>query len=158
MKIYIAILSSMILLGSCAASGPSFIPYIASDESSSTIYVYRPKRAVNCCVSPMVYLDGIEQSYLKNGGYLPLEVTQGQHEVTVGDGKNGFTAATVEMEFKGGGSHYLRWDIGNMNGVLVVTSVGATGGERSYRLAEIEESVAQQEISVLKLSGATQNN
>ncbi|MFA0791126.1 hypothetical protein ACCI51_11270 [Microbulbifer echini] len=53
-KLFLLIL--VVIVSGCAASGPVFSPLPAS-ETRATVYIYRPKTVVNCCVSPELFVN-----------------------------------------------------------------------------------------------------
>ena len=152
------IILGLVTLGlyGCGASGPVFKQYLPKNSDSATVYIYRPSRTVNCCVAPAVYLNGDKGYSLKNGGYLVYELTQGKHEVTVGDGTYGFTEESLELNLKRGEHYFLKWNIGpieNMGDIIAVAILGgATPGQREYNLVQVNPDVGKQEITTLKLS------
>ena len=150
----ILLLIFSICLAACSASGPKYTQHYAQANTAAVVYVYRPQRVVNCCVAPAVYINGVENGSLKNGGYLVFELLKGDHTVTVGDGSYGFSAQTVSLSIEPGGVHYLKWVIGSLSqfDVLVIGGIGAAYAQRDYHLFEIPLEHAVNEIKELKLS------
>ncbi|MBK6510723.1 MAG: DUF2846 domain-containing protein [Haliea sp.] len=155
MRTFISVLIA-VLLTACAASGPQYSAHKATTAEAAVIYVYRPSRAVNCCVAPVVYLDDARRGDLKNGGYLVFEVPAGKHAVQVGDGTHGFDAQVQEFQAEAGKSYYLKWVIGSIEdaGVFIVGSVSAAYATRNYHLVLVPQDAATTELAELKLSDA----
>ena len=142
------ILTFIVILSGCAANGPIYKPHVKSELDTSIIYIYRPDRVVNCCVSPAVYINGKRLDSLKNAGYLVYEFPAGSFEITVGDGSYGFEEQTIKIELQKNSSQYLKWVIGSINNF----DMAAGYAPRNYHLIPIPIERANQEISNLKLS------
>ncbi|WNO08945.1 DUF2846 domain-containing protein [Teredinibacter sp. KSP-S5-2] len=140
----------------CAASGPIYKQYSPKSTDSAVVYVYRISRSVNCCVAPAVYINDSKRDSLKNGGYLVYELDSGAQKITVGDGSYGFTEETLELNLEKGKQYFLKWNIGpivNMEyAITMAVAFGVALGQREYNLVQMDDSVAKQEISSLKLS------
>jgi len=149
MRRLIVFIAAAFLLG-CAASGPQYSEHSASKASAGVIYVYRPTRAVNCCVAPAVYVDGVKRGELKNGGYLVYDLAAGKHSVQVGDGGYGFDPQTQDVVIEPGGSYYLKWVIGKLEAV----DFRSYSADYNYHLIPVPVERAKSEISGLKLSDA----
>lgn len=153
MKISLILLLCAIVTA-CGASGPVYKQHLASNANSAIVYVYRPSRAVNCCVAPKVYVEGEAQGTLKNGGYLVFELPPRKTTITVGDGAHGFEAQTLELSLEAGTSYYLKWVIGELSqlDMMAVGGMAVGRSERNYHLIKVSHEQAQGEISNLKNS------
>ncbi|WP_342114762.1 DUF2846 domain-containing protein [Pseudoduganella sp. OTU4001] len=80
MKKFLILLTSIVLLTGCAASGPHYSHEVpAKDEA--LIYVYREWRLANGGGSPTIALNGRKMDDLKNGSFLQFRVAPGRHKV-----------------------------------------------------------------------------
>ncbi|WP_041324530.1 DUF2846 domain-containing protein [Saccharophagus degradans] len=155
---FVIVFIVLILLAGCSASGPVYKQHELQNSKNATLYIYRPSKAVNCCVAPLIYVDSEKLGPLKNGGYTVQELEPGAHVITVGDGSHGFDASTVELNFESGEEYYLKWVIGSLDnlGVVILTGMVGAGaaapGERDYNLVVINSEDAKVEISKLKMS------
>ncbi|WP_299946875.1 DUF2846 domain-containing protein [uncultured Microbulbifer sp.] len=144
---YILTILAFGLLG-CSANGPIYQEHTQSLKDSSVVYIYRPSRAINCCVAPAVYINGESSGSLKNGGYLVYELPAMKHEITVGDGSNGFEPLTYNKSLKKNESYYLKWVIGSVEEL----NLPALYAPRNYYLVEVKADDAQIDLKKLKLS------
>lgn len=150
----IVALAGFLFLTACAANGPKFHEKGPSQSENSLIYIYRPTRTINCCVSPKIYLDQAPKANLNNGGYAVYEVSAGQHQVIVGDGTYGFTAEKLNVTTTPGEAVYLKWVIGDLSQVdmMIVGALAVGSAKRDYHLIQIPKDKALPEISTLNLS------
>ncbi|HUT37301.1 MAG TPA: DUF2846 domain-containing protein [Planctomycetota bacterium] len=74
-------LAAALVVTGCSATGPLFsgLPRVQSNEAA--IIVYRPSCFTLSGAYPNVYLDGVKQAALRNGGYVELRVPPGEHVV-----------------------------------------------------------------------------
>jgi hypothetical protein len=151
---FISLIFIIISLAGCSASGPLYSDFSPNLTGSSIIYIYRPSRAVNCCVAPAAYINGARLESLKNGGYLVYEFPAGNYEVTVGDGDYGFDPQTLKISTSAGSIHYLKWVIGSLDqfDAMIVGGYGVGYATRNYHLIEMPLDKARDEIVSLKLS------
>lgn len=153
MKLFLTLLLCVVMTA-CGASGPIYKQHLASNPNSAMVYVYRPSRAVNCCVAPTVYVEAEAQGTLKNGGYLVFELPPRETTITVGDGAHGFEAQTLELPLDAGTSYYLKWVIGELSqlDMMAVGGMAVGRSERNYHLIKVPHEQAEDEISTLKNS------
>lgn len=163
MKILInsMVLLFLFILGGCAAPGPVFEP-LAMNENTSTVYIYRPSKFAGGGTYPHVYLNGIEQGPLRNGGYLAFHIDPGIHKIEAKgkDWKWDIPDKAVSIKAGVGESYYIK--LGYSSGVGVSNS----GNDNSQRMWQgslwvlnygagfepVEPSIAVEEIKKLKLS------
>lgn len=152
-KIILCIIS-VLILGSCAASGPKFQEHGLSKPENALVYIYRPTKTVNCCVAPKVYINKSPKADLKNGGYQVYELPAGQYEIVVGDGSYGFTPEIVNLSLKSGEEIYLKWVIGDLSqlDILAIGNLAVGSSARDYYLLQYPNEKANMEIKELKLS------
>ena len=80
-RIYLALLAT--ILSACSmAFGPRFNPVDLPSEKS-LIYVYRMPTISGIALSakPMIVVDGNEYRTIKIGGYFPIQIEPGHHEI-----------------------------------------------------------------------------
>ena len=147
-----ALLTLVVLLSACGASGPVYQPAPQAAPSQAIIYVYRPKTLFNWGGSPGVHLDGKLMFDIRAGGYVKLDVTPGPHRVEVkgrlllDDWYPGPVGREVNAE--GGKTYYLRIrPVGTVNsmGDSVMVNSGA-------EFIELPAELAEPELSAMKLS------
>ncbi|MEM1145564.1 MAG: DUF2846 domain-containing protein [Pseudomonadota bacterium] len=141
------LLISVLFLSGCAASGPLFSEVVPA-EGKGVLYVYRSNAMVNCCVSPVIYINGAESGSLKNGGYIPVVLDPGTYEVAAENTSVGFNKVSTKVEIVAGKSHYVKWYIGD----LVEIDFLAYASKYEYHLFPVDRGLAKNEISGLKLS------
>lgn len=151
-KICIVILLAVIITSSgCSAKGQYFSERNLLKSNESVIIVYRPKRAFQSVGYPSIYLDGVEQSKLKNGGYLVFDVSSGDHlikakgDVMMWDVRVGTLTSKVHSQT--GKTNYIRLfphyrGIASISGPANVT----------WSFNEISEDVALKEVQSLRMS------
>lgn len=76
--------AALSLIGCAMAFGPKFKPE-ASSRGEAMVYIYRMPSLSGSMLgaTPAVFLDGAHVGTLKNGGYIPLEVSPGKHKITL---------------------------------------------------------------------------
>ena len=100
---------ALVLLAGCAATGVPFVAQDNADLANATVHVYRPARAVNCCVAPYILINDEKRGQLKNGGYMSFVVPPGPITVEAINESAGFKSLKLTLDGKAGQSYYLRW-------------------------------------------------
>ena len=102
-------LSLVIVICGCSANGALFESPEPSDAPQ--VIVYRIKHLENSGMFPQLLLDGQDAGNLKQGGYIYIESTPGEHILTVKDEfiwKWGIDTQPITIELKSGGIRYVR--------------------------------------------------
>ena len=136
----LAIIFLVVLLSACAATGKPFIRADNPSEQEARLYVYRPTHFIQGAIYPTVYLDSKAVGELKNGGYLTLVVTPGEHLVTLAGGflQWGHSSRTYHVSLEPGRTYYYKLDP-NMRGEGNRTIMGYSFG----RVEEENAAIAQ---------------
>lgn len=82
--LYLAALLSVLFLAGCAASGPKYSAGPNATSTDGNLVIYRPNRHMSGGLYANVYLDNQHIGRLKNGGYIRINVGDGQHTLKVG--------------------------------------------------------------------------
>ncbi len=86
--ITIALLSTAVLVTSCAATTKSKIAFheevITRDQNDAIVYVYRMSSFVGSAVAMPVMVDGEKVANLKQKAYAVFHITPGEHTISVG--------------------------------------------------------------------------
>jgi hypothetical protein len=105
---YGALLLVIVIFG-CSAKGALFAAPEPSD--APLLIVYRIKHVENGGMFPQLLLDGQEVGNLKQGGYIYIETTPGEHVLTVKDEfvwKWGIDTQPITIELESGEIRYVR--------------------------------------------------
>ncbi len=103
-----ALLSVVVFLAGCAASGPAFVPAENVDiENKALIYVYRPDSLAGGNVTPRIYIDEIDKGLLKNNGYLVCSIRSGTRMIEATSW--GAKRLTMYLDVIAGREYYIRW-------------------------------------------------
>jgi hypothetical protein len=108
----LSIISLMILLVGCSATGPIFKPESTTNSSRATVYIYRPFQYFNAGGWPKIYINGKEKFSLKNNGYGVIRLKPGGYEVKA-EGSMLFTnwypgPTSINLSVKAGNEYYIR--------------------------------------------------
>jgi Protein of unknown function (DUF2846) len=109
-----------------AVTQPENVAKPQSNESQTTVYIYRYKQFVGSALSPSVYCDENELARMDNGKFFTAKLSTGKHTFRSNDKQAG-----VEVDLKSGQDYYIRVEIaaGMMKGhgrlVLVAPEQGA---------------------------------
>lgn len=157
----IALVMMVLAAAGCAAPGPIFQP-MAKQEGAAVVYVYRPKKFQGGGTYPHVYLNGVEQAPLRNGGYIALSLSPGEYKIESKgkDWKWDLPDKSVDIRVEEHGEYYIKLDYS--------MDMGVTGSEKEVSrttwqgslwvlnygagFQPIEGVVAKEEIKHLKLS------
>lgn len=165
MKKLVVLLALSTLLFGCSASGPMYEP-LQSADNNAVLYIYRLPKFFRSAAYPWVYLDGVEQAPLKNGGYLAFEIPPGKHVLSV-KGKSldqwDFADQKISLIASPNQEYFVK--------INIDSSVGLIGGETEENestaslwqgsiwqavlgagLEPVEKETGRQEISTLNLS------
>jgi hypothetical protein len=145
MKKAIVVLLSGMLFG-CAATGAKFTPHELPNSQESLLYIYRPTRIKQSGLFPDVYINERKIGSLKMGGYLVNALNPGMNDILL-KGDNhllwGYPPRNHKLNAIAGKSHFYRLDMYMQGWQPVVVG---------YKLSEIDEAVALEEITNLNES------
>lgn len=83
LRIYVAC-TIIVSIAGCVAVGSRFKYSGEPAGPESRVYLYRSFSLLGSAASPNVYLDGVRLGKLHTGGYVEMNVPEGQHELVVG--------------------------------------------------------------------------
>lgn len=109
------LLSFVFLMSGCASLGDKFSQEKSISKGKALVYFYRVKRFMGSAGSPYVCLDGKVVSEAINGGYFPLEIKPGQHNIKIKTYNDKFGG--VDFIVQKGKTYYFRYDVTMFNGV-----------------------------------------
>ncbi|MBB1441165.1 DUF2846 domain-containing protein [Shewanella sp. SG41-4] len=147
----IIIVSALLLLLACSATGPKFSQLESLDMNQANIYIYRPWAMLDGAAAPTIQIDGVDRFDLSNGGYEVITLPLGTHKLTVKQGAfmSNWRAEemTIEYEFEANKNYFVRLsaefnDVGAYGSVISVSGV--------YGFGLIKESFALSELIELK--------
>lgn len=103
------------LLTACAggAVGPRFSEVKTADSSASALYVYRLPNFVGGGNAPLLFIDGIEVTSLKNAGHVRRELSPGRHVIELRNGSvfSKMKPLAVHVTAEAGGTYFIRYAI-----------------------------------------------
>ena len=151
-----------LLLG-CAATGSKFSGETMIESSDdAVIYLYRTFNFIGSVAFPNVYVDGVKVGNLKTGGYLPLYVPVGEHEIVIGrlngDSPNWAPDnASYKVAVNPGEEYYLRMETNFGKVMPLVIPVGPTPiigfvGKAGITITTLSRADAIPQLSKTKLS------
>lgn len=139
------LISVVLFLTSCGATGPKFTTLTNTESGYGVIYIYRPSAFLNGGAAPYVYINGEEKSKLKNGGYQLYKLPPGEYEVVT----DGFTwlpgKAVVVVKLNSAEKVYLRL-VSNFEAAIGTSIVSGS------TLTPVTEKFALKELVGTKLS------
>ena len=150
-KRIILLMSALVALAGCSATGPQFSRLDDLDEEQAKVYIYRPWAMLDGAAAPTIQIDGVDRFDLGNGGYEIITLAPGSHRLTVRKGAflSNWRAdeMTIEYTFEANRSYFVRLS-------AELQSVGVYGGVISvsgnYGFALIDESYAMDELKQTK--------
>ncbi len=128
------------MLSGCAATGP---PFQAANlpASDALVYVFRSNALTGCVLTPTIEVDGKKAGELRNGGYLPLYMSEGIHVLSVPfeiwDWN--IRCNTLSMELKPGEVYYVALET---EVSIVLPSAVTAASARRCRLSMMPEASA----------------
>ncbi len=72
---------TFVLLSGCSANGPTFQNLAVPTQNKSIVYFYRQAAFYGAANCPNLIINGNKIGCLKNGGFLQIELEQGEHTV-----------------------------------------------------------------------------
>lgn len=103
----ITLLSAVLLMTGCAASGPVFTPAEKLDPNQSFVYIYRPDSLIGCGVTPHIYIDEVKKGPLKNNGYLVCSAEPGKRMIEATS--LGVKPLVIYLDIVAGSEYFVRW-------------------------------------------------
>lgn len=110
-RVFFTVLIFTLIVGCAAAPGPNFEPLV-DKPNEAVLYVYRPSKMRGSGTYPHIYVDGIEKSPLKNGGYIALYLPPGEH-VILSKGKDwkwDLPDSSVKLTVTSGETYFVKLD------------------------------------------------
>jgi len=104
--------ASSILLVSCMARGPAYVPISHVADNLGMIVIYRPAKFEGNGILPGVHINGIQAFELGNGGFGIVELEPGSYRVSTPEDDKWTTEdapATISIEIEEGELLFLRW-------------------------------------------------
>lgn len=150
-KKIIVLVSALLLLSACSATGPKFSQLERLDINQAKIYIYRPWAMLDGAAAPTIKIDGVDRFDLSNGGYEVITLSSGTHKLTVKKGAfmSNWRAEemTIEYKFDANKNYFVRLsaelhDVGGYGSVISVSG--------NYGFGLIKESFAMNELKELK--------
>jgi hypothetical protein len=135
------LLSAIIFVAGCGASGPPFSPVQNPDISKAMVYIYFPFSLFDWPVEPSIYIDGVEYGKLRSNGYLVYTIDPGTRII---EAKSAKVSLAVYPEFVAGNEYYIRW--------LMQESYTVATIRTEYSLKLVPKEYAIQEIVYTKKS------
>ena len=141
------LLSVLILITACGATGPTFSQLEATDAEKATVYIYRPWAMLDGAASPTVQVDDVDKFDLGNGGYEVLVINPGEHKITVKAGgiMSNWRAGqmAIEYPFEANKNYYIRLSAELKNSYVVGNVLSVSG---NYGFSLVREDFALQEL------------
>jgi len=140
----LALISAVVALTGCAASGPKFSAMQAStpvlNADQGRIYFYRNSSMLGAALQPAVMMDGSEVGKSQPGGYFYVDATTGSHEASTS------TEATNKVSFV--------LEKGEVKYVRTSPAIGLLVGRIVPELVNADE--AKKELPELSYTGKAQ--
>ncbi|KJY83541.1 DUF2846 domain-containing protein [Pseudoalteromonas piscicida] len=150
-KKIIILISTVLLLLGCSATGPKFTQLESLDTNKAKVYVYRPWAMLDGAAAPTVQVNGKDRFDLSNGGYEVITLSPGTHKLTVKKGAfmSNWRAdeMNIEYKFEANKNYFVRLSA-ELQDAGVYGSVISISG--SYGFALIKESFAINELKEVK--------
>ncbi|WP_440877642.1 DUF2846 domain-containing protein [Thalassotalea sp. PLHSN55] len=150
-KKIILLVSMLLLLSACSATGPKFSQLESLDINQAKVYIYRPWAMLDGAAAPTVQINGTDRFNLSNGGYEVITLSPGTHKFTVKKGAfmSNWRAdeMNIEYKFEANKNYFVRLSA-ELQDAGVYGSVISISG--SYGFALINESFAINELKEVK--------
>lgn len=148
----IPLLSLLLFLSGCSASGPRYQSTQLTSQSNGLIYIYRPAQFVNGGGYPEILINNESIGPLKNGGYLYAEVSPGRYHVrSKGNVMHWLLPdQSTVIDVRSGETVYLR--LLSSASAAAMIGIATFNMERQSNLHQVLAGHAQQEIRSMKLS------
>lgn len=151
-----ACLLSVLFLSACAGppQGPKFVGLKAPADSLSALYIYRPIAVTHGGFAPLLAVDGVDVTTIKNGGYVRREVPAGEHVLELkppSEARKNFKARQFEVTTKPGSITFVRHRIELINSEHVSGTLAFIHNV-NHTLELVDEATALAEISQTKLN------
>lgn len=104
------VLLSILLLSSCASSGPKFESLQLAPKYKALIYIYRPSAFSGVMRNPDVYLNKTKVGKASNGSYFVFEAKPGHSAIYLQD-YAGEETGMLEVDLASGQTYFLRIDL-----------------------------------------------
>lgn len=134
-KLSFTILFFSFLTG-CAATGEKFTGVVPFSDGFSTLYIYRESRFVGGGECPDMFLDNQDIGCLKNGGFMKVKVSPGNHILEV---RKGFLESgnepQIDFSSSAGEVIYIEWS-NAVNSVIVSPVVAVSATQYLFRRTE----------------------
>lgn len=127
------------MLAGCAATGAPFALEKNISSNKAVIYIYRPEIAINCCVSPNIFINNENIGQLKNGGYLSTVVVPGSITAEAINKNVGFKSLKLTIDAKPDQTYYLRWSAAATHTTLGYLSDEAKKREQEKALGTLDK-------------------
>ena len=143
------------LLTGCGASGPEFKSQLAKpDGTHAIVYLYRPNTVIGIINAdvPFIHLDGRTLTRIRIGGYMPIRVSPGRHQLTTTESLLGSDTGKVRGEttftVPAGATIYLRYTESFKSVTpLVLPNVVVIASTGDYRFEAVPETEALSELT-----------
>lgn len=146
-SLFIAVL--LALLTGCSAGGKQFAGIEAPATGFAKVYIYRPSAFIQSGIYPDIELDSKLVGKLKNGGFLALQVSPGEHTLAITGNYLQWSHPnrSFPLTFEAGKTYYYKLQ-------PFVSGGGVVGGvylaNHGYSFAQItDEEIAVSELSKL---------
>ncbi|MEW6984614.1 DUF2846 domain-containing protein [Colwelliaceae bacterium 6471] len=148
-KKIIFLLSTLLLLLACNATGPKFSNLEAVNNKTALVYIYRPWMMLDGAAAPAIQVDGVDRFDMNNGGFQIIHLPPGKHKLTVRKSSINWRADEMSFEypFEAGKRYFVRLtaelgDFGSYGGVVSISG--------AYYFGLVTEEVALHQLKELK--------
>jgi hypothetical protein len=147
----IFLITTLLLLTACSATGPKFSQLESLDFNQAKVYIYRPWAMLDGAAAPTIQIDESDRFDLSNGGYEVISLSPGIHKLTVKKGAfmSNWRAdeMNIEYKFEKNKNYFVRLSA-ELQDVGVYGSVISVSG--NYGFALIQDSFALNELKEVK--------
>jgi len=138
-----------LLLTACASLGPPFSPVTELRAEQALVYIYRPSHGgfLDGDSGPTIKVDGTKTVFLQGGGYAPVWLAPGSHEVVAPFDYSPFggwklPTAKITVDVEAGGVYYLSFG-SHIDSMAVIGSAVAMSGGATFALVQPEVALEQ---------------
>ncbi|MCB0378098.1 MAG: DUF2846 domain-containing protein [Bdellovibrionales bacterium] len=134
-------LSMLLLTTSCASLGDKFKPVAKTNSDKALLYVYRVHRFTGSAGSPYVCINDQVVGEIPDGGYFPVEIQPGQHQVSLKS--LGEELVKTPFQARAGQTYYLRMETtaskkGTGTGLVMDSMLANSDEEKKAILASLD--------------------